>query len=108
MSAARLATFHASFRIERALSLARQTELGVPGWPVWKDAEGERTLNAEASEKSYFMAGRATLTLENGDQVTVQAGDLVVIPAGGCHWHVHETVRRHYRSDALSPACCIV
>jgi len=97
-----------TFIVERALSIARQTELGVPGWPIWKDAEGQRTLSAEASEKSWLIAGRATLTLENGEQITVERGDLVVIPAGTCHWHVHETVRRHYRSDALSPACCIL
>lgn len=96
------------FIIERSISQARQIELGVHGWPTWKDAEGERTLTYDAAEKSYFLAGSATLTPAGSEPVTVKPGDLVVIPAGTCHWQVHERVRRHYRSEALSPACCII
>lgn len=94
--------------VERDIDQARKTELGIHGWPTWKDAEGERTLSYDASEKSYFLAGRATLTPEGGEPVTINPGDLVSIPAGKCLWQVHQTVRRHYRSDALSPACCII
>lgn len=94
--------------VERQVAQARLTELGVAGWPTWKDGEGSRTLDYEAAEKSYFLDGSATLTPEGGAPVTVGKGDLVVIPAGACHWEVHATVRRHYRSEALSPACCII
>ena len=94
--------------VERGISQARQSELGIHGWPTWKDAEGERTLSYDAAEKSYFLAGSATLTGEDGEAVTVNPGDLVVIPAGDCRWQVHSPVRRHYRSEALSPACCII
>jgi uncharacterized cupin superfamily protein len=94
--------------IERDIPITRQTELGVHGWPLWKDAEGSRTLTLDADEKSYFLAGSATLPPEGGAPVTVNTGDLVVVPAGKCHWRVHVTVRRHYRSEALSPACCII
>lgn len=94
--------------LEPALSPARRAELGVDGWPLWKDAVGRRTLTQEASEKSYFLAGEAVLTLEGHAPVNVRRGDLVVIPAGACLWEVRVEVRRHYRSDALSPACCII
>lgn len=94
--------------IERSITLARQTELGVHGWPTWKDAAGERTLSYDAGEKTYFLCGSATLTPEGGEPVTMNAGDLAVIPEGQCLWQVHEPVRRHYRSEALSPACCII
>jgi len=94
--------------VEPDISIARQTELGVHGWPLWKDAVGSRTLTSDAAEKSYFLAGSATLTPEGGAPVTVQQGDLVVVPAGKCLWQVHAAVRRHYRSEALSPACCII
>lgn len=96
------------FILERKITLARQVELGVHGWPTWKDGEGERTLPYADGEKSFFLAGRATLTLENGEEVTVEAGDLVLIPAGQCHWRVHSQVRRHYRTEGLTPACCII
>jgi len=94
--------------IERGISQARQSELGIHGWPTWKDAEGEHMLSYDAAEKSYFLAGSATLTAEDGEAVTVNPGDLVVIPAGNCRWQGHSRGHRHYRSEALSPACCIV
>lgn len=94
--------------VERRISKDRQTELGVHGWPTWKDGEGERTLSHDAAEQSFFLAGSATLTPAAGEAVTVNAGDLVLIPAGDCLWRVHTLVRRHYRSEALSPACCII
>ena len=97
-----------SILVERGISAARRAELGVDGWPVWKDGVGERTLTQDAAEKSYFLAGVATLTQEGEEPVTVRAGDLAIIPAGACRWEVKADVRRHYRSDALSPACCII
>lgn len=97
-----------SLIVERKLSPARQTELGIHGWPTWKDGEGERTLTYDAGEKSFFLAGSATLTPEGGEPVTVNAGDLVLIPPGRCLWQVHVLVRRHYRTEALTPACCII
>ncbi len=102
------ATAPTPIQVERDIPVSRQTELGVRGWPVWKDGEGTRTLSLDADEKSYFLAGSATLTPEGGAPVTVNPGDLVVVPAGNCQWEVHATVRRHYRSEALSPACCII
>jgi uncharacterized cupin superfamily protein len=94
--------------VEHSITPARRAELGVDGWPLWKDGAGSRTLSLEAPEKSYFLAGEAVLTLEGGESVTVGKGDLVIIPAGNCRWDVKTDVRRHYRSDALSPACCII
>jgi uncharacterized protein len=93
---------------ERGIDAARRAELGVDGWPVWKDGVGDRTLTLDAAEKSYFLAGEVVLTLDGGEAVTVGKGDLVVIPAGSVRWQVKVEVRRHYRSEALSPACCIV
>lgn len=98
----------AAIIIERAISPARRAELGVDGWPVWKDGAGNRALSLDATEQSYFLAGEAVLTLAEGEPVTARQGDLVIIPAGTCRWEVKTDVRRHYRSDALSPACCII
>ena len=94
--------------VERDITPARLTELGVDGWPLWKDAVGSRTLNLDATEYSYFLSGEAVLTLQGEEPVQVGRGDLVILPAGACLWEVTSDVRRHYRSDALSPACCII
>lgn len=94
--------------VERALSARRQAELGIDAWPLWKDGVGSRVLDHDAVERSYFLEGTAILTPEGGEPVLVGKGDLVTVPAGRCVWEVIDTVRRRYRSDALSPACCIV
>jgi len=94
--------------VERGITPARRAELGVDGWPLWKDGQGSRTLTLDAAEKNYFLAGEVVLTMEGGEPVTVGKGDLAIIPVGTCRWEVKADVRRHYRSDALSPACCIV
>jgi len=94
--------------VERQVSTARLTDLGVHGWPTWKDGVGTHHLDYDAAEKSYLLDGAATLSMEDGVTIEVEKGDLVIIPAGKCQWVVHRQVRRHYRSDALSPACCII
>jgi uncharacterized cupin superfamily protein len=94
--------------VEREAPPARLAELGVHGWPTWKDGVGSRVLQSDAAEKSYLLDGVVTLTANGGEPVTARKGDLVIIPAGECLWEVSQAVRRHYRSDALSPACCIV
>ena len=97
-----------AFIVERCISRARQLELGVDAWPLWKESTGSRTLDLDATEKSYFLTGEAVLTLAAGESVHVGAGDLVTLPSGACLWDVRADVRRRYRSDALSPACCII
>jgi uncharacterized cupin superfamily protein len=94
--------------VERQVPASRLNELGVHGWPTWKDGVGERQLEYDAVEKSYLLDGSATLSMADGIEITIARGDLVIIPTGKCLWVVHQQVRRHYRSDALSPACCII
>jgi uncharacterized cupin superfamily protein len=94
--------------VEKQISPARLAELGVHGWPTWKDGVGIREMVFDAAEKSYLLDGCVTLSLPDGIPVVVEKGDLVIIPAGICKWEVHKQVRRHYRSEALSPACCII
>ncbi len=94
--------------VERQVTSARLAELGVHGWPTWKDGVGQHLQDYDAAEKSYLLDGSATLSMEDGEPVSVAKGDLVIIPAGKCQWLVHSQIRRHYRSEALSPACCII
>jgi len=51
-----------TIQVERQISPSRLTELGVHGWPTWKDGVGTRQLDYDAAEKSYFLDGSATLT----------------------------------------------
>ncbi len=103
-----LETEQQAIQVERQISPARLNELGVHGWPTWKDGVGTRQLDYDAAEKSFLLDGSVTLNMTDGTSVNVEKGDLVIIPAGKCQWIVHQQVRRQYRSDALSPACCII
>lgn len=76
--------------VERDVAPARQAELGVDGWPLWKDGIGCRSLRHDASEKSYLLDGVLTLTANGGEPVTARKGDLLVIPAGAYLWEVSE------------------
>lgn len=97
-----------SITIEPQAPTQRLIELGVLAWPQWKDPVGSYNQHYEAEEKSYILEGEALLSLAGEEPQRVSKGDLVTIPCGVCHWLVLSRVRRHYRSDALSPACCIV
>lgn len=74
--------------------------LGVGDWPVWETGVGEFSWHYDATETSYFVAGRVRVTPENGTAVEIAQGDLVTFPAGlSCTWKVIEPVRKHYRFD---------
>jgi hypothetical protein len=47
-------TISQTIQVERQISPSRLTELGVNGWPTWKDGVGTRQLDYDASEKSHI------------------------------------------------------
>ena len=94
--------------LERDAHPRRLAALGVDGWPTCKDPVGERTLHCDAPGRNFLLDDAATLTLADGTQVAVAKGDLSMLPADDCHGRVTRDVRRRYRAEALSPACCMM
>jgi len=41
--------------VEHHITPARRAELGVDGWPVWKDGTGSRILTLDAPEQSCIL-----------------------------------------------------
>ena len=74
--------------------------MGVFDWPIWEKEVSAFPWTYDTSETCYLLQGRVTVTPDNTDPVTIQAGDLVTFPAGmSCSWEIHEAVRKHYRFE---------
>ncbi|MCG6872199.1 MAG: cupin domain-containing protein [Gammaproteobacteria bacterium] len=84
--------------VEHRPAPAKLEVMGVYDWAEWEKEASEFPWSYETGETCYFLAGRATITPEDGEAVEVGEGDLVRFPAGlRCTWTIHEAVRKHYQ-----------
>jgi hypothetical protein len=71
---------------------------------VWHCTPGVFMLS-HPGETICLVEGRATITPEGGEPVTVVPGEVVFIPEGTrARWEVHETVRKAFHSHDSSGA----
>lgn len=85
-------------RVQRQADRATLDALGVETWPVWEKAVSRFPWTYDETETCYVLQGRVTVTAADGEAVSVEAGDLVVFPAGlSCTWDVQAPIRKHYR-----------
>ncbi len=83
--------------VEHNPSPAKLEVMGVYDWPTWSKEPSTFPWSYDQSETCYLLDGVAVVTPEGGEAVTIQAGDLVIFPAGmQCSWEIRETVRKHY------------
>jgi uncharacterized protein len=69
---------------------------------VWHCTPGVFMLT-HPGETICLVEGRATITPEGGEPVTVLPGEVVYIPEGTvARWEVHETVRKAFHSHDSS------
>jgi uncharacterized cupin superfamily protein len=69
---------------------------------VWHCTPGTFMLT-HPGETLCLVEGRATITPEGGEPVTVVPGEVVFIPEGTvARWEVHETVRKAFHSHDSS------
>lgn len=62
---------------------------------IWESEPGQFRRVATAAEVMHVLAGSMTFTPNEGEPVTVRAGDSLFFPANTLGvWHVHETVRK--------------
>lgn len=72
-------------------------DMGVFDWPVWEKGESRFPWSYAEQEVCYITEGRVTVEPDDGEPVTIEAGDLVTFPQGmSCTWDIHEGVRKHY------------
>ena len=86
-----------SITIEHNVTPAKLDVLFVDDWPVWNKGVSEFDWTYDQKETCYIVEGRATVTPENGDPVTIREGDMVFFPQGlKCVWKIIEPIEKHY------------
>ncbi|MCX7984448.1 MAG: cupin domain-containing protein [Bacteroidetes bacterium] len=72
-------------------------ELNVSSWPIWAKEVSEFPWEYDCDETCYILEGEVIVTPENGEPVSITAGDLVRFPKGmKCRWKILKSVRKHY------------
>lgn len=83
--------------IDHNPSQQKLDDLDVEGWPIWEKEISEFPWCYEAAENCFILEGEVTVTPDQGEPVTVGAGDFVIFPAGmGCRWNITKPIRKHY------------
>ena len=83
--------------IEHHVSPVKLDAMGVDSWPIWEKAVSSFPWHYDQEEICYLLEGKAIVTPEGGESVTIQRGDLVRFPAGlSCTWEIVEAVEKHY------------
>lgn len=73
-------------------------KMGVFSWPVWEKGVSRFDWHYDAQEKCFFIEGRVTLEIKDGQKFEFGKGDFVTFPKGlSCVWDIKEPVKKHYR-----------
>ncbi len=71
--------------------------IGVKDWPTLEKDVCRIDWFFDSTEKSYFLDGRVIVKTEDGQEVTVEKGDLATFPKGlKCTWFIEEPMRKHF------------
>lgn len=86
--------------IEHHVSPAKLDVLYVDDWPVWEKEVSEFDWEYDKQETCYIVEGKAIVTPEGKDAVTIGRGDMVIFPKGmKCVWKIIEPIEKHYSFD---------
>ena len=64
---------------------------------IWQCTPGPSHWSLQTNEVIHLVAGRMTVTPDDGESTEIGAGDMAVFPRGWSgSWDIHETVRKVY------------
>ena len=70
---------------------------GTVSGGIWECTPGPSYWKQEEHEVIHLVAGRMTVTPDDGESTEIGAGDMAVFPRGWSGtWDIHETVRKVY------------
>lgn len=85
--------------VERDPSPMKLEVMHVEQWDIWERGVSRFPWTYDATETCFVLEGEAVVTPDNGDPVTISAGDLVVFMAGlSCVWEITKPIRKHYKT----------
>ncbi len=71
--------------------------LGTADWSIWEKEVSSFPWTYDMEEVCYILEGAVAVTPDNGEPVSIKAGDLVTFPKGmSCFWDVSSPIRKHY------------
>jgi uncharacterized cupin superfamily protein len=71
---------------------------------IWYCTPGTFRWHCTYDETLVVLEGRATVRLDNGEEIAFGAGDMVFIPLGQWStWTIHETFRKGFHADSPEP-----
>ena len=74
---------------------ATRWEEGEASVGVWQCEAGPSRWKLETNELVHILAGRLTITPDEGSEFTLAPGDVAFFPRGWCGaWQLHEPVRK--------------
>lgn len=86
-----------SITIEHNVTPAKLDVLFVDDWPTWSKEVSEFDWTYDRKETCYIIEGKAIVTPEGEEPVTIQEGDMVFFPKGmKCVWQIIEPIEKHY------------
>lgn len=84
--------------IEHRVSPAKLDVLYIEDWPLWNKEVSEFDWHYDKTETCYIVEGKAIITPETGETITIESGDMVTFPKGlKCHWNIIEDLEKHYQ-----------
>jgi uncharacterized cupin superfamily protein len=70
---------------------------GVAGMGIWECSPGRWRRNIMEEEFAHFILGSARFIPDDGEPITLRAGDTIWFPANSCGiWEIEEDVRKVY------------
>ncbi len=86
--------------IEHNVTPAKLDVLFVDDWPTWSKEVSEFDWEYDQTETCYIIEGKAIVTPQGGEPVTIESGDLVTFPKGmKCRWQIVEAIEKHYKFE---------
>ncbi len=86
--------------IEHNVTPAKLDVLFVDDWPTWSKEISEFDWEYDQTETCYIIEGKAIVTPQGGEPVTIESGDLVTFPKGmKCRWQIVEAIEKHYKFE---------
>lgn len=74
--------------------------LNVDSWGTWSAEVSEFDWEYDTSERCYILEGKVVVTTDEGEEVEINKGDLVLFPKGlKCKWKILEPIKKVYRFE---------